>query len=104
MNNKVAARHDRTAFDDFGHVCLRPQVKELLRPSVYRVRVRMIGTCRFPVLERGHRTPHDLVNDPLAGPEPAMLSVAHLEPGARAALAGVLGVSAVDIQVRGQGS
>src|SRR5215472_17648176 len=24
MDNKVAARHDCTAFDDFGHVCLRP--------------------------------------------------------------------------------
>src|SRR5215472_11351908 len=23
-DNKVAARHDCTAFDDFGHVCLRP--------------------------------------------------------------------------------
>src|SRR6516164_5465896 len=27
MDNKVAARHDCTAFDDFGHVCLRPSNK-----------------------------------------------------------------------------
>src|SRR5215472_6627989 len=27
MDNKVAARHDCTAFDDFGHVCLRPSIQ-----------------------------------------------------------------------------
>jgi len=40
---------------------------------------------RLTAFERGHQEPHDFVDDPLAAAEPAVLRLAHLEPGARAA-------------------
>jgi hypothetical protein len=45
----------------------------------------MTGSCRFPVFKRGRREPHDLLDEPLATAEPAILKLAHLEPGVRTA-------------------
>ena len=99
MDNKVAARNDRTAFDDFSHVCLRLRVKARFGRRYIECGFPMIGTCRSPALGRGHRKPRDLVNDLLAGAVPAVPRLAHLQPEAGGA-GGVPGVSAEDIPVR----
>src|SRR5215472_19183117 len=38
-----------------------------------------------PRLERGHRAPHKLLNDPLGAAEPAVLRLSHPDPGGRPA-------------------
>src|SRR5215472_11351906 len=45
----------------------------------------MIGGCPLPALERGHRAPHKLLNDPLGAAEPAVLRLSHPDPGVRPA-------------------
>src|SRR5215471_20774016 len=81
MDNKVAARHDCTAFDDFGHVCLRPSNTGGCTGRRHVEWGSTIGGCPLPALERGHRAPHKLLNDPLAAAEPAVLRLPHPGPG-----------------------
>src|SRR5215469_17167076 len=47
----------------------------------------MVGGCPLPALERGHRAPHKLLNDPLAAAEPAVLRLPHPGPGRAAGAA-----------------